>query len=179
MSDRIQDSCCKIRDCTKDIPVRQFLLNTFLPILNPIKKGGKMIPTSSKQTYTDLLIKYQPKPIKTEQEYNRALTVVEGMMSGELTEAETVLFELLVLLIENYEERHYSIGESKPVATLESLMYEFDVEPTSLVGIFSTIEIVMEVVNGQRQVSQSQAESLAKFFNDHYSGLSLTGFDFI
>ena len=100
-------------------------------------------------------------------------------MSGELTEAETVLFELLVLLIENYEERHYSIGESKPVATLESLMYEFDVEPTSLVGIFSTIEIVMEVVNGQRQVSQSQAESLAKFFNDHYSGLSLTGFDFI
>ncbi|MEH2420452.1 MAG: transcriptional regulator [Nostoc sp.] len=137
-----------------------------------------MTPTSSQQTYTDLLIQYQPKPIKTEQEYNRALTAVEGMMSGDLTEAETVLFELLVLLIENYEECHYSMGESKPVATLESLMHEFDVEPTSLLGVFGTVEIVREVVNGQRQVSQSQAESLAKFFNDHYSGLSLTALDF-
>jgi HTH-type transcriptional regulator / antitoxin HigA len=137
-----------------------------------------MTPTSSQQTYTDLLIQYQPKPIKTEQEYKRTLTVVEGMMSGKLTEAETTLFELLVLLIENYEERHYSMDESKPVATLESLMHEFDVEPTYLVGVFGTVEIVREVVNGQRQVSQSQAESLAKFFNDHYSGLSLTALDF-
>ncbi|MBN3894270.1 MAG: transcriptional regulator [Nostoc sp. NOS(2021)] len=137
-----------------------------------------MTPTSSQQTYTDLLIQYQPKPIKTEQEYNRALTAVEGMMSGELTEAETALFELLVLLIENYESPHYSMGESKPLATLESLMHEFDVQPTSLVEVFGTVEIVREVVNGQRQVSQSQAESLAKFFNDHYSGLSLTALDF-
>ncbi|MFW9264159.1 helix-turn-helix domain-containing protein [Nostoc sp. CALU 546] len=114
-----------------------------------------MTPISSQQTYTDLLIKYQPKPIKTEQEYNKALTAVEGMMSSELTEAETALFELLVLLIENYEEHHYSMGESKSAATLESLMHEFDVEPTSLLGVFGSIEIVKEVVNGQRKVSQS------------------------
>ncbi|MEH2322827.1 MAG: transcriptional regulator [Nostoc sp.] len=137
-----------------------------------------MTPTSSQQTYTDLLIQYQPKPIKTEQDYNKALTVVEGMMSGELTEAETALFELLVLLIENYELLHYSMGESKPVATLESLMHEFDVEPTSLVGVFGSVKIVKEVLNGQRKVSQSEAESLAKFFNDHYSGLSVTALDF-
>jgi HTH-type transcriptional regulator / antitoxin HigA len=155
-----------------------FLLNTFLPILNTIRKGGKMTPTSSQQTYTDLLIQYQPKPIKTEKEYKRALTVVEGMISGELTEAETALFELLVLLIENYEEHHYPMGESTPVATIESLMHEFDVEPASLVGVFGSVELVREVVNGQRKVSQSQAESLAKFFNDHYPGLSLTALDF-
>lgn len=137
-----------------------------------------MTPTSSQQTYTDLLIQYQPKPIKTEQEYNRTLTAVEGMMSGELAEAETALFELLVLLIEDYEEDHYSMGKSKPVATLESLLHEFDVEPTSLVEVFASVKIVKEVVNGQRQVSQSEAESLAKFFNDHYSGLFLTALDF-
>jgi HTH-type transcriptional regulator / antitoxin HigA len=64
------------------------------------------------------------------------------------------------------------------VATLSSLMHEFDVEPTSLVEVFGSVELVREVVNGQRKVSQSQAESLAKFFNDHYSGLSLTALDF-
>jgi HTH-type transcriptional regulator / antitoxin HigA len=137
-----------------------------------------MTRTSSQKTYTDLLIQYQPKPIKTEQEHHRALTVVEGMMSLELTEAETALFELLVLLIENYESYHYPMGESKPVATLESLMHEFDVEPTSLVGVFGSVEIVREAVNGQRKISQSQAEFLVKFFNEHYSGLSLTALDF-
>jgi len=45
----------------------------------------------------------------------------------------------LVLLIENYEEHHYSIGKSKPVATLESLMHEFDVEPTALVEVFGSV----------------------------------------
>lgn len=139
-----------------------------------------MIPTSSQQAYTDLLIQYQPKPIKTESEYQRALTIVEGMMSGELTEAENTLFELLVLLIESYEQSHYPMGESTPVATLESLMHEFDVEPASLVGVLGSLELVREVVNGQRGVvSQSQAESLAKFFNDHYSGLSLTAKNFV
>ncbi|WP_229456409.1 hypothetical protein [Nostoc sp. CHAB 5715] len=64
------------------------------------------------------------------------------------------------------------------MATLESLMHEFDVQPTSLVEVFGSVKIVKEVLNGQRKVSQSQAESLVKFFNDHYSGLSLTALDF-
>ena len=108
-----------------------------------------MIHTSSQRTYTDLLIQYQPKPIKTEQEYQKALTTVEGMMSGELTEAETELFELLVLLIESYESHHYPMGESTPVAKLESLMHEFEVEPVSLVEIIGSVDIVREVIQGQ------------------------------
>jgi HTH-type transcriptional regulator/antitoxin HigA len=116
--------------------------------------------------------------IKTEEEHQRALKVVEAMMSSELTAAETELFELLVLLIEKYEEIHYPMGKSTSVATLSSLMYEFDVEPTALVGVFGSLDLLNQVVNGQRSISQFQAESLAKFFNDRYSGLSLTSLDF-
>ncbi len=137
-----------------------------------------MIPISSQHTYKDLLIKYQPKLIQTNDEYCKALTIVEGMMSGELTEAETTFFELLVLLIETYEQRHYPMGKSTLAATLESLMHEFNVEPASLVGVFDSLEVVREVLNGQRQVNQFQAESLAQFFNDHYPELFLKGADF-
>ena len=137
-----------------------------------------MIPTSSEKTYTDLLIQYQPKLIKTEEEYHRALSVVEGMMSGELTEAETMLFDLLVFLIETYEAQHYPMGESTLVATMESLMHEFDVQPATLAEIFGSLELVREIVNGERGVSKSQAESLAKLFNDLSPGLSLTAKDF-
>jgi HTH-type transcriptional regulator / antitoxin HigA len=145
---------------------------------NTIGKVEKMTPIYSQHTYTDLLIQYQPKLIQTNNEYCKALTIVEGMMSGELTEAETALFELLVLLIETYEQRYYPMGESTPAATLESLMHEFDVEPASLVGVFDSLEVVREVLDGQRQVNQSQAESLAQFFNDHYPQLCLKGIDF-
>ena len=139
-----------------------------------IRKGGKMTPTSSQQNYTDLLIKYQPKPIKTPEEYNVALTIVEGMMSGELTEAETTLFDLLVVLIETYEAQHYPIGEPTTAATLESLMHEFDVKSSNLAEVLGSAEQVKEIINGQREISKSQAESLAKFFNDLNSELSLT-----
>jgi HTH-type transcriptional regulator/antitoxin HigA len=137
-----------------------------------------MIPTSSQQTYTDLLIQYQPKPIKTESEYQKALTIVEAMMSGELTEAETAFFELLVLLIETYEEQHYPMGESTSGATLESLMHEFDVDTATLVKVIGSPEMVREVVNGQQQISKSQADALAMFFNSLSPGLALRAKDF-
>jgi len=137
-----------------------------------------MIPTSSQQTYTDLLIQYQPKPIKTESEYQKALTIVEGMMSGELTEAETAFFELLVLLIETYEEQHYPMGKSTSGATLESLMHEFDVDTATLVKVIGSPEMVREVVNGQQQISKSQADALAMFFNSLSPGLALRAKDF-
>ncbi|BDA67226.1 transcription regulator [Calothrix sp. PCC 7716] len=137
-----------------------------------------MTPTSNQKTYTDLLIQYQPKPITTFDEYNKALAIVERMMSGELTEAENTLFELLVLLIETYEQEHYPMGTPTPAATLESLMHEFDVAPISLVEILGSLDIVNEVVNGQRGVSQSQAELLAKYFNALSPGLSMTAIDF-
>jgi HTH-type transcriptional regulator/antitoxin HigA len=137
-----------------------------------------MIPTSSQQTYTDLLIQYQPKPIKTESEYQKALTIVEAMMSGELTEAETAFFELLVLLIETYEEQHYPMGKSTSGATLESLMHEFDVDTATLVKVIGSPEMVREVVNGQQQISKSQADALAMFFNSLSPGLALRAKDF-
>jgi HTH-type transcriptional regulator / antitoxin HigA len=122
-----------------------------------------MTPSFSQQTYTDLLTLYQPKPIKTESEYRRALSIVEGMMSAKLTEAETTLFELLVLLIETYEQSNYPMGESTSGATLESLMHEFDVEAASLVEVLGSFEVVRKVLNNQQKLSQSEAESLAKF----------------
>lgn len=137
-----------------------------------------MTPTSSQQTYTDLLIQYQPKLIKTELEYQKALATVEGMMSRELTEAETAFFELLVLLIESYEEHNYPMGEPTVKATLESLIHEFDVEKESLVRVFGSFELLKEVLDGQKGISQIEAQSLANFFNQLSPGLSLTVKDF-
>ena len=70
------------------------------------------------------------------------------------------------------------MGESTPAATLESLMHEFEVEPVSLVGIVGSLDLVREVIQGQRRISKAQADSLAKFFSDLSPKLSLTAKDF-
>ncbi|GBF80549.1 helix-turn-helix domain-containing protein [Aphanothece sacrum] len=95
------------------------------------------------------------------------------MMSCELTKNETALFELLVLLIENYESLYYPLEKPTFQATLESLIHEFDVEKNTLVPILGSIETVNNILSGREKICKSQAEKLANFFNSLSSELSL------
>jgi HTH-type transcriptional regulator/antitoxin HigA len=49
-------------------------------------------------------------PIKTEGDYRRALTEIEGLMRAEHNTAEGDRLDLLVTLVEAWERRHFSLG---------------------------------------------------------------------
>jgi HTH-type transcriptional regulator/antitoxin HigA len=138
-----------------------------------------MTPISKPLTYTDLLLQYQPKPIKTRPDYEQTLSIIEGMMSQNLTQDEELLFELLVLLIETYENEHCPINKATPQATLESLIHEFDVDCENLLDIFGNKKTVEEVMTGEKEISPLQAESLANFFNRLSPKLALTSRSFL
>jgi len=60
--------------------------------------------------YSSLLSQYQPRIIKNEDENERFLEIVESLLSRKnLTPEEDTLLELLVKLIEYFEEKHYQI----------------------------------------------------------------------
>jgi HTH-type transcriptional regulator / antitoxin HigA len=138
-----------------------------------------MIPTSNSLTYGDLLLQYQPKLIDNSQEYERLLSVIEGMMSQELTDDEGTLFDLMVLLIEEYERKYDPIARTTPSATLESLLDEFDVDSESLIDIFGDQETVESVIAGKRAINLTQAQSLAGFFNHLSPKLAVSSRDFL
>ncbi len=117
-----------------------------------IRRIGKMTPISNELTYQDLLVKYQPKPIKNKQDYEEALRIIEGMMSRTLTDDEGILFELLVLLIEVYENKYYPVNEATPSATLESLIHEFDVNNEMLIEIFGDMKTAEKVISGKQEI---------------------------
>jgi rRNA pseudouridine-1189 N-methylase Emg1 (Nep1/Mra1 family) len=77
---------------------------------NTIKSSGKMTTTINHRNYIDLLdrVEIVPKVIETESEYDRFLTVVEGLLSKRQnrTPEETALLVLLVKLVEDYEREH-------------------------------------------------------------------------
>jgi HTH-type transcriptional regulator / antitoxin HigA len=133
---------------------------------NMTKTTGKMTLTFDSDRYSSLLSQYQPRIIKNEDENEIFLEIVESLLSrNNLTPEEDTLLELLVKLIEDFEETHYQINASTPHSRLLHLMDARSLEPADLVEIIGTIEMVTEIVNGQLEINKKQAEALGKFFH--------------
>jgi HTH-type transcriptional regulator/antitoxin HigA len=146
---------------------------------NMTRNIGKMTPTFSSQKYSDLLVKYQPKLIKTEDENERVLAVVEELMHLQnRTPEEDALYELLIVLIEKFEEDFYHPGSaSTPHSMLLFLMEQQNVKPEDLVGVVGSEDMVFELVNGGREIGDELAKVLGDVFKVDSSlfGQSLIG----
>ncbi len=78
---------------------------------------------------------------------------------------EDELYELLIILIEKFEQEYYLPGKaSQPDSILRFLMEQRDIKELDLVGVIGTQEIVSEVVHGQQEISKAQAKALGKLF---------------
>jgi HTH-type transcriptional regulator / antitoxin HigA len=82
-----------------------------------------------------------------------------------LTAAEENFAELLTLLIEVYEEKHYAIPNASPVAVLRELMSANNLRQKDLAPLFGSESVVSEVLSGRREINKRQIEKLSKRFN--------------
>lgn len=106
-----------------------------------------------------------PAVIETEAENERLLAIVEPMMSRELSLEEAKLFELLVKLIEDFEELHYPMGQGSPLEALKFLMEQRDLRQRDIAHLLGSSGVASEVINGKRAISKKQAKALAEFFS--------------
>lgn len=132
---------------------------------NTTKANGKMTFTFDTNVYGNLLAKFVPKVIETEEEYDRALAVAEKLtFAKNRTPEEKALHRLLVTLIEAYESEHYPMDKSLPHEILQHLMEVSDTRQADLVGIIGSSGVVSEVVNGKRAISEAQAKALSEYY---------------
>lgn len=125
-----------------------------------------MTLTINEKVYGDLLKTVKPRLITTEVENQRALSQVEELMAiANRTPEQDELLDLLVVLIEKFEEAYYAIDIASPHDVLTHLMEENNIRQADLAGILGSRGVVSEVVNGKRQISKNQAKALANFFN--------------
>ena len=61
------------------------------------------------------------------------------------------LLDLLVRLIEDFEDRHYQLNASTPAGILRELMEARGLGQKDLVGVFGSPSRVSEAVNGKRE----------------------------
>jgi HTH-type transcriptional regulator / antitoxin HigA len=125
-----------------------------------------MTLTTNPESYAQLLVKYQPKVIETAAENDRAIAVAQELEhKTNRTSQEDVLLELLVALIEKFEDEQYPIPSGTPHSMLLHLMEASDLKQENLIGVIGSRGVVSEVINGKRNISKAQAKALAEFFS--------------
>lgn len=106
-----------------------------------------------------------PTPITSERQHERYLSVLDKLATkNNPTRAEEQYAEVLMTLIEAYEEEHHSIPDASPVEVLRALMEANNLRQKDLVPIFSSESIVSEVLHKKRALNKTHIERLSKRF---------------
>lgn len=105
----------------------------------------------------------QLKPIKNEQEYDLALNRVDELMdiSPEMGTVLSDELEVLVMLIEKYEEKHWYIAEPDPIEAIKVRMEQMHLKQKDLVPYIGNKSKVSEVLNRKVSLSLSMISKLA------------------
>ncbi|WP_066378574.1 MULTISPECIES: type II toxin-antitoxin system HigA family antitoxin [unclassified Anabaena] len=118
------------------------------------------------ESYGKLLAEYQPKTITTEEENEQAIKLALSLEHRpNRTPEEEMLLELLVTLIEKFEETHYPIPQGTPNSMLRHLIDARGITPEALAEVIGSLEVVREIINGDRTINQAEAKLLADYFH--------------
>ncbi len=126
------------------------------------------VQTFNAAVYGKLLAKAQPHPIKDEREYDRVVVEVGRLMErGEedLSAEEESLLEVMSILIEDYDRKHYPPSPSQPHEMLAFLLEQRGLEAHDLWPVLGSKSRVSEILSGKRAISKAQAKKLAVFFH--------------
>lgn len=104
------------------------------------------------------------RPIKTEKDYDYALERVDILMDLDLKlgSKESDELEVLVMLIEKYEEKNWNISEPDPIEAIKIRMQEMQLKQKDLVPYIGNKSKVSEVLNRKVGLSLSMIYNLAK-----------------
>ena len=106
-----------------------------------------------------------PMPITSERQHEEYLSVLDKLASKERPTAEEEKYaQVLVTLVEAYEEDHDSIPDASPVEVLRTLMDANNLRQKDLAPIFGAESIVSEVLHGKRGLNRTHIEKLSKRF---------------
>jgi HTH-type transcriptional regulator/antitoxin HigA len=95
------------------------------------------------------------KPIRNEIEYDAALAEAAYFVDHEPTPGSKKAdrFEVLLMLIESYEARHYSIDLPDPIEAIKFRMEQAGLKPKDLKPMIGGLNRVYEILNRKRPLT--------------------------
>lgn len=115
--------------------------------------------------YGALLSETKPEVIHGEQQNAEFIAKLEELTSLEhVTPAQRKLIELLTVLVEDYESKHFPVPNAGPLDIIRHLMEEHHLRQKDLVDVFGTESIVSDVLNGKRDLTKDHIARLSARF---------------
>ena len=108
---------------------------------------------------------FEIKIIKTEKDYNDALSRMEEIFDSKSNSKEGREAELLALLIDEYEKENHPISAPDPIEAIKIRMEELELKQKDLVGIVGNKSIVSEVLNRKRKLTVQMIRALSEKLN--------------
>ena len=102
------------------------------------------------------------KLINNRREYDLALKRMEQIFDAPVKSKEGMEAEMLALLIDDYEERNYSIDAPDPITAIRVRMEELELKQKDLVGLIGSKGIVSEVLNRKRKLTVDMIRNLSE-----------------
>lgn len=102
------------------------------------------------------------KPIRTEQDYNAALREVSAFFNKEPEPGspDGDRFEMLAMLIEDYEQKHYLIDAPDAVEAIKFRMEQSGLTPKDLTPMIGRINRVYEILSHKRPLTLAMIRRL-------------------
>src|SRR5258708_7019206 len=136
-----------------------------MPNMTLTRENAGRTPAVVRRGYADLLARFAPAVIETEAQNERSLRAVATLLNKpRRTAAETRLLKLLAVLVENFEQARYGMGDSAAVEVLRELMLARDMQPRDLWAVVGSRGTTSEILNGKRGISRELARKLGAMF---------------
>lgn len=111
------------------------------------------------------------KPIKSDRELERALTRIDELWGSKPDTQKGDELDVLMLLVEKYEDEHYAIPASDPIEAIKFLMEQKGLSRKDLEPYTGTSARVSEILNKKRGLSLSMIKKLHEGLNIPYECL--------
>lgn len=105
------------------------------------------------------------KPIKTEADYEIALNRLEEIFDAKIGTPESDELEILSLMIDNYEQKHYPIDAPDPIEAIKIRMEEMHLKQVDLIQEIGGKSRVSEILNKKRRLTVDMIRKLATKLN--------------
>lgn len=111
------------------------------------------------------------KPIRSDDDLRAAFKQLEQVFQAPTGSPQADEMEVLVTLIEAYEQKHYQIGPADPVEAIKFRMEQQNLTPKDLEPYIGSSGRVSEVLNRKRRLSLQMVKKLHTGLHIPYESL--------
>ena len=99
-------------------------------------------------------------PIKTEADYRKVLNRLETIFDAPIGSADSDEADLLGLMVDEYEKKHYQIEAPDPIEAIKIRMEEMHLKQIDLVNEIGGKSRVSEILNRKRKLTVDMIRKL-------------------